>query len=111
MKDGYEPLGSYPNTDDSNTKATKPSFDLASWLQQGSMCRNPCYNQVYSEVRHVRAASVSSNTFSTEDTSSLNDSFDDPTPIESKDSTCWKSSWTQNQEGKSFQCICYCLCH
>ena len=76
-----------------NVDGDSGSFDLASWIQQGSFCGSSCYtrSQVNHELKN-RSTSFSSSTISTEDNSSLTDSFDDSDEVKFD-----ASSWLQNQ--------------
>lgn len=97
MKEAYEQLHtSRDETKDLDPKG-KRAFDLASWIQQGSLCRSSCYSQINNDVGHSRTASLSSNTFSTEDNSSLNDSFDDQIDNIEKDLKWDDSHLAQNR--------------
>lgn len=94
---------------DGRNNSKGPSFDLASWIQQGAVCRNSCRNQCDYEVR-CRATSFSSNTSSTQN-SSLNDSFEDDINISLDGLRLDSIYWNTTQEGKdlcfsSFLSVC-----
>lgn len=78
----------------------KGEFDLSTWIQHGSLCRNSCYGQLRDEALKQRTTSFSSNScYSTEDNSSLNDSFEDL--HEGKDDPYFDNSyWLQSSQGK-----------
>lgn len=80
------------------------SFDMSSWIQNGSVCKASCYSQLRDENelrKQERTTSFSSNNscYSTEDNSSLNDSFEDANDI--KDYVGFEnSSWLQGHQGQ-----------
>ncbi len=91
--------------DEKKKNSVKGSFDLTSWIQQGGVCRNSCRNQVDYEVRH-RATSFSSNTFTTEDNSSLNDSFEDDLNESLEGLKLDNIHWNQKQGKFLFVTLC-----
>ena len=86
-------------TNETKNKNVEGSFDFSLWVQQGALCSNSCYNQISHENRHTRTASISSNTYSTEDNSSLNDSFDDPNDDAEENLHMDSISWPQQIQG------------
>jgi len=78
MIDDFDEMQSHQSqTTIAKTKCSR-SFDLASWIEQGSLCRSSCYDQLQTDsIYHTRTTSYSSTTSITEDNSSYNDSFDE----------------------------------
>lgn len=85
------------------TTKAKSCFDVASWLQQGSLCRNRNYtsSQNINDFK-LRTVSFSSSTYATEDNSSLNDSFEDEEPLLNESFESFKSpddiNWFQTSQ-------------
>ena len=84
---------------DAKKSSPKGEFDLSTWIQHGSLCRNSCYGQLRDEALKQRTTSFSSSCYSTEDNSSLNDSFEDLYDV--KYDPCFdNSNWLQGYQGK-----------